>query len=103
MAYERKPGDGVLWVNDKKEKDTHPDRKGDGIIHCPHCSRNFEVWLSGWIKEKKDGEKFLSMSIKSKEDPGAAPAQKAAARKPSTPPRPPADPDLDVHSEDVFF
>lgn len=103
MAYEQKPGDGTLWINDKKQKDTHPDRKGDGLVHCPHCSHNFEVWLSGWIKTKKDGEKFLSMQIKSKEDPGAAPAQKTAARKPSTPPRPPADPDLDVHSSDVPF
>jgi hypothetical protein len=103
MAYEQKPNSGTLWVNDRKEKETHPDRKGDGLIHCPHCSHNFEVWLSGWIRTKKDGGKFLSMSIKSKEDPGAAPAQKEAARKPAAPPRPPADPDLDVSDSDIPF
>lgn len=105
MAYEKRPGDGTLWVNDRKEKDSHPDRKGDALIHCPHCSRNFEVWLSGWIKKGKGGDPFLSMSIKSKDDPGAAPrgerrnqpppdARPAAPRPP--PPPPPDDPEDDI-------
>lgn len=108
MAYEQKPGDGTLWINNKKQKDSHPDRKGDGLVHCPHCSHNFEVWLSGWIKEKKDGEKFLSMSIKSKEDPGASPAQKAAAKsqppaRRAAPPRPPSqEPDHSLGNERNF-
>lgn len=29
MAYERKPGDIAVFKNEKKEKDTHPDWKGE--------------------------------------------------------------------------
>lgn len=79
MAYERKPNSGTLWVNDKKEKDSHADRKGDALIECPHCQAIFDVWVSGWIKEKQNGEKFLSLAVKVKE-----------ARRPQPPNPPPS-------------
>lgn len=71
MAYTQKPGDGSLFINKKKTKDNHPDRTGSALIHCPQCSHNFTVQIAGWGKEKQDGEKWLSMQIKAKEDPGA--------------------------------
>ena len=43
---------GVLFRNDRKEKETHPDYKGscevDGV----------EMWISAWIKDGKNG-KFM--------------------------------------------
>lgn len=64
---------GVLFQNDRKDKETHPDRTGslnvDGV----------EYFLDGWLKESKDGKKFLSLSVKRKEkQTGAAPKAKAA-------------------------
>ena len=56
----------ALFKNDRKEKDTHPDMTGtinvDGV----------EYYLNAWTKEGKKG-KFLSGSIKLKEDKPAAP------------------------------
>lgn len=58
---------GILYRNDRKEQDNHPDFKGsinvDGI----------DYWLSGWTKEgkegsKMEGRKFFSLSIKPKEE-----------------------------------
>ena len=47
---------GVLFKNDRKEKETHPDYKGK--INCGGTER----WLSAWIKEGKSG-KFMSLAI----------------------------------------
>ena len=51
---------GVLFKNDRKEKDTHPDYKGsinaDGV----------EYWISAWMKEGAKG-KFMSFSLTPKE------------------------------------
>ena len=47
---------GVLFDNDRKEQDSHPDMNGtlniNGVDH----------WFSGWWKEGGKGE-FLSLSI----------------------------------------
>ena len=74
MAYDN-TNTGLLSRNDRKEKDTHPDYKGqinvDGV----------EYWLSGWVKERKDGTgKFFSLSVSPKNAAAAAPAPKQPAR-----------------------
>lgn len=52
---------GVLFVNDRKEKDSHPDRKGSINVEGK------EYWLSGWIKQGANGQ-FLSLSVQPKEE-----------------------------------
>ena len=57
---------GVLFKNDRKEKDTHPDYTGNYTFECPHCNLKSEHWLSSWIKEGKKG-KFFSFSFTAKD------------------------------------
>ena len=52
---------GALFKNDKKESDSHPDYTGNINFDGNDC------WLSGWVKESKDGRKFFSLSVKRKE------------------------------------
>jgi hypothetical protein len=61
MAYEPKPGNFSLFKNDKKEKDTHPDYKGDGVT-----PDGTPVWVSAWLKDGTKG-KFMSCSMQPKE------------------------------------
>lgn len=61
MAYEARPGSLTLFKNDRKEKDNHPDYKGDGMD-----LEGNPVWISAWIKEGQKG-KFMSLSIQRKE------------------------------------
>lgn len=59
MSYDN-TNKGVLFKNDRKEQESHPDYKG---------TINFngqEFWLSAWIKQGKNG-KFMSLSIKPKD------------------------------------
>ena len=67
MAYEMKEMSGSLFVNTKKEKDTHPDRNGTALIG------GVEYWVSGWIKETKSGDKWLSLAFKPKEQAPSKP------------------------------
>jgi len=59
---------GVLFKNDRKEKETHPDYKGSINIE------GTEYWLSGWKKESKKGA-LLSLSVQPKDD---APKRRSA-------------------------
>ncbi len=60
---------GRLFKNDRKEKENHPDYKGEINIE----GKNYE--LAAWIKESQQGRKFISMSVKEK-----VPYDKSAAK-----------------------
>jgi hypothetical protein len=61
MAYEQKDGSGSLFPNTKKEQDTHADYKGDVKID------GVGYWINGWKKKDKNGNPYLSLSIKPKQ------------------------------------
>ena len=69
---------GVLFDNDRKESDSHPDMKGKLNIG------GVEHWFSGWWKESRDGAEFLSLSLgKPCEQQQAAPQQHQPAPAPA--------------------
>ena len=51
---------GVLFINDRKEKDTQPTRKGSINVEGK------EYWLSGWDKQTSRGD-TISLSIQAKD------------------------------------
>lgn len=82
MSYTPKDMTGTIRVNDRKEKETHPDRKGSALID------GTEYWISGWLKKDKNGEPYLSLAFKAKDtetkpkDGGLSGARKPAASEP---------------------
>jgi len=65
---------GVLFKNDKKESDQHPDLKGSMEVN------GVEYWLAAWANKTKEGDKYLKLSISPKDEqkaekPEAAPVE----------------------------
>ncbi|MFN7610581.1 MAG: hypothetical protein ACK5QX_06540 [bacterium] len=59
---------GILGRNDRRTQDNHPEFSGSINVE------GREYWLSGWVKERKDGSgRFFSLSVKPK-DGASAPA-----------------------------
>lgn len=59
--YEPKEGQGSLFKNEKKTNDKQPDYRGN--IRW----RNQTLNVVGWVKEAKNGSKFLSLKIEALE------------------------------------
>jgi hypothetical protein len=55
---------GTLSKNTRKEKPSHADYTGSVLINGE------KYWLNGWVKDGKDGKKFLSLSARPVEDSG---------------------------------
>lgn len=86
---------GVLFKNDKKETEKHPDYKGS-------CEVNgVEYWLASWLKtSSKTGEKFMSLSFTPKEDQAQQTFEQdnntAVRQGQPAPPAPVAEPEDDI-------
>lgn len=75
MAYETKDNTGSLFRNNRKESERHPDYNGSVRID------GHDLWISGWLKETKDGQKYFSLAFKRKDGTAARPdAAKAFER-----------------------
>lgn len=61
MAYEQRELSGSVFVNDDKQKETHPDFKGSALIDGK------AYWVSGWKKKTGAGKTWLSLSFKAKD------------------------------------
>lgn len=76
MAYEAKDLSGVLFKNEKKTQDTHPDYTGSALIE------GVNYFMDAWIKTSTtNGNKFMSFRFKPKnKQPGMAQDLKDRAR-----------------------
>ena len=71
MAFD-KTNTGILSRNDRREKETHPEFRGEINVD------GTDYWLSAWVKEKKDGSgRFFSLSVRPKEEKTSKPAAKS--------------------------
>ncbi len=69
MQYDNN-NSGVLFKNDRKEKDSHPDFRGNIEVDGK------EYYIKGWKKTSQKGTAFISLAV----DPKVAAAPKAPSQ-----------------------
>jgi hypothetical protein len=73
MPIKQRENSGILFKNDRKESDTHPDYTGTLV------AAGVEYFLNAWIKQGAKA-KFMSLSIKPKDASRSATSQKPSSR-----------------------
>lgn len=74
MAFEQKDMTGSLFQNKEKKSDNFPDYSGSVKINGK------DAWISGWRKTDKNGNTYLSLSLKYKDGTSARPTQEQKAQ-----------------------
>ena len=74
---------GVLFKNEDKETETHPDYKGSATI------KGVEYFLDAWINTAETGRKYMSLKLKAKDKQRGASAPAPAQRRQSRDDDPP--------------
>jgi hypothetical protein len=59
---------GALFRNDDKDPNDDRDRDYNGTLDV----EGTQYWISGWVRTSKNGEKYLRLSVKPKQDKPAA-------------------------------
>lgn len=57
---QQRDNSGILGKNTRREKDTHPTHSGQCTIDGK------AYWISGWVKDGRDGSRFFSLAFKPK-------------------------------------
>lgn len=73
MPFEQRELTGSLFKNKKREKDSHPNTQGSALID------GVEYWVSGWTKNDKNGDPWISLAFKRKDEKAEAAAPAAPA------------------------
>src|SRR5262249_60893968 len=66
---------GALFRNEEKDPNDEKDRDYAGVINIEGA----EYWLSGWVRVSKNGRKYLSLSLKPKQEKPAESEKKSPA------------------------
>lgn len=61
-TYEQKDNSGALFVNNKREKETHPNATGTALIG------GTEYWVSAWTNKSNKGTVYQSLKFEPKEE-----------------------------------
>lgn len=64
---------GTLGKNHRKEKESHPGYTGK----CEIDGKAY--WISAWVKDGNNNEKFFSLSFKAKDEQAPAPRNSGAS------------------------
>jgi hypothetical protein len=86
---------GALFVNDRKEQDSHPDLKGSINVGGK------EYWLSAWNRDTAKGP-VISISVQPKDAPHQTAAKAGAAKREAQRPAQRA-PEPDFNDDDLPF
>lgn len=78
MAFEQNELSGSLFINDRKTKSNQPDYTGTAKV------QGVEYYMSAWVKEARNGNKFLSVALTEKDAPTTVAEAQSIISKPAT-------------------